>query len=96
MADLVGGLRQVIQDLVAPGLKAILAKQDGMSKQMELQYDSLCRQMEVEHNALMTNMDAFRAEMRSEFAALRAVNQLEVFRQVSPLSERIGIVEKRG
>jgi hypothetical protein len=96
MADLVGGLRQAIHDLVAPDLKANQAKQDSTSKQIDLQYDSLRRQMEVEHNALMTNMDAFRAEMRSEFTALRAVNQLEVFRQVSPLSERISIVEKRG
>jgi hypothetical protein len=41
-------------------------------------------------------MEAFRAEMRAEFAALRAINRLEVYRQVSPLSERISMVEKRG
>jgi hypothetical protein len=96
MADLIGGLRQVIQDLVAPDLKAIQAKQDSIEKRIELQYDSSRRQMEVEHNAVMANMDAFRAEMRSEFAALRAINQLEVYRQTAPLSERIGAVEKRG
>lgn len=67
-----------------------------MDKRTELQYDTLRRQIEVQHNAIMTNMDAFRAEMRSEFAALRAVNQLEVYRQISPLSQRISIVEKRG
>ena len=50
MADFVTGLRQVIQDLVAPELKAIQAKQD----------------------ATTHLIDAFRAEMRSEFAALRA------------------------
>ena len=43
----------------------------------------------------MKTMDAFRAEMRSEFAALRASNQVEVFRQVAPISERIAIVEAR-
>jgi len=75
----------VIQDLVAPDLKAIQAKQDAMSKQIE-----------VQHDALMKTVDAFRAEMRSEFAALRASNQLEVFRQVSPLSERLTLVEKKG
>jgi hypothetical protein len=85
MADLIGGLRQVIQDLVAPDLKAIQAKQDSMSKLIE-----------VQHDAAMKTLDAFRAEMRSEFASLRANNQLEVYRQVSPLSERIGAVEKRG
>jgi len=85
MADLVTGLRQVIQDLVAPDLKAIQAKQDATSKLME-----------VQHDALMKTVDAFRAEMRSEFAALRATNQLEVYRQVSPLSERLTVVEKKG
>jgi len=85
MADIITGLRQVIQDLVPPDLKAIQAKQDAMSKQIE-----------VQHDALMKTVDAFRAEMRSEFAALRASNQLEVFRQVSPLSERLTLVEKKG
>jgi hypothetical protein len=33
--------------------------------------------------------------MRSEFAVLKANNQLEVYRQVSPLSERLTVVEKR-
>jgi hypothetical protein len=85
MADLNGGLRQVSQDLVAPDLKAIQAKQDSMSKLIE-----------VQHDAAMKTLDAFRAEMRSEFAALRATNQLEVYRQVLPLNERISVVEKRG
>jgi hypothetical protein len=85
MADLVTGVRQVIQDLVAPDFKAIQAKQDAAS-----------RQMEVQHDALIKTVEAFRAEMRSEFAALRANNQLEVMRQVSPLSERISLVESTG
>ena len=75
----------MIQDLVAPDLKAIQAKQDGISKQIEIQ-----------HDALMTTVEAFRAEIRSEFAMLKANNQLEVFRQMSPLSERIALVEKKG
>jgi hypothetical protein len=83
MPDLVTGLRQVVQDLIAPDLKAIQAKQEAMS-----------RQSEVQHDALVKTMEAFRAEMRSEFAALRANNQLDVLRQVSPLSERIALVEE--
>jgi hypothetical protein len=71
MADIVTGLRQAIQDLVAPDLKAIQAKQD----------------------ATTLLIDAFRAEMRSEFAALRAANQVEVLQQVSPLKERISVLE---
>jgi hypothetical protein len=45
--------------LVAPDLKAIQVKQDAM-----------VRQMEVQHDALIKTVEAFRAEMRSEFAAL--------------------------
>jgi hypothetical protein len=73
MVDVITGLRQVIQDLVAPDLKAIQAKQD----------------------ATTLLIDAFRAEMRSEFAALKAANQTEVLQQVSPLKERISVLEVR-
>jgi hypothetical protein len=79
MTDFVTGLRQVIQDLVAPDLKAILSRQESLQKQLE-----------VQHDAVVKTIEAFRAEMPSEFAALRANNQLEVLRQVSPLSERLG------
>jgi len=84
MADFFRGLRQVIQDLVAPDLKAILSRQESLQKHPE-----------VQHDAVVKTIEAFRAEMRSEFAALRANNQLEVLRQVSPLSERLAVVEKK-
>ncbi len=84
MSDVITGLRQVIHDLVAPDLKSLAVKMDSLQKQGEIQ-----------HDAVMKTMDAFRAEMRSEFAALRASNQVEVFRQVSPISERIAVVEAR-
>jgi hypothetical protein len=63
MSDMVTSLRQVIQDLVAPDLKSHTVKLDALQKQREVQYD-----------AVMKTLDAFRAEMRSEFAALRASN----------------------
>jgi hypothetical protein len=74
----------VIQDLVAPDLKAISSRQESLQKQME-----------VQHEAVVRTIEAFRAEMRSEFAALRASNQLEGLRQVSPLSERLAVVDKK-
>jgi hypothetical protein len=90
MTDVVTELRQVIQDLVAPDLKAMLSRQESLQKQQE----TLQKQIEVQHDAVVKTIEAFRAEMRSEFA-LRANNQLEVLRQVSPLSERLAIVEKK-
>jgi hypothetical protein len=58
MSDVVTGLRQAIQDLVAPDLKAHTVKLEALQKHNEIQ-----------HDAVMTTLDAFRAEMRSEFAA---------------------------
>jgi hypothetical protein len=84
MSDIVASLRQVIQDLVAPDLKSHTAKLVALQKQADVQYDSI-----------MKTLDAFRAEMRSEFAALRANNQAEVFRQMLPLSERVAALESR-
>lgn len=102
MSDVIGSVRQVIQDLVAPDLKALQSKLDSQSKQLEMiiqqsatQHDATMKIVEVQHDATMKVLEAFRAEMRSEFAALKALNQVEVMRQVSPLSERIAIVERR-
>ncbi|ADW70752.1 hypothetical protein [Granulicella tundricola] len=84
MSDVISGVRQVVQDIVAPDLKALTAK-----------VDALKTQSAIEHDAVMKTLDAFRAEMRSELAALRANNQVEVYRQVAPISERIAIMEAR-
>jgi hypothetical protein len=50
---------------------------------------------DVQYDSIMKTLDAFRAEMRSEFAALRANNQAEVFRQLLPLSERVAPLGSR-
>jgi hypothetical protein len=84
MSDIITGMRQVIQDLVAPDMKAHTVKLDALDKRVELQ-----------HDAMMKTLDAFRAEMRSEFASLRANNQIEIMRQVSPINERMAVVEAR-
>lgn len=72
----------MIQDQVAPDLKAIAAKVEALKTQSAL-----------EHDAVMKTLDAFRAEMRSEPAALQANNQVEVYRQIAPIRERIALVE---
>ena len=45
-----------------------------------MKLEALQKQSEIQHDAVMKTLDDFRAEMRSEFAALRANNQVEVFR----------------
>ncbi len=91
MSDVISGLRQVIQDLVARELKAHSFKLEALQRQG----DALQKLVETQHGSMMKTLDAFRAEMRTEFALLKANNQMEVYRQVAPLSERLAVVESR-
>jgi outer membrane murein-binding lipoprotein Lpp len=77
-------IRKALQDFLAPELRANTAKIDSLEKQMSLRLD-----------ALAATMDAFRAEMRAEFASLRSNSQLDIARQVGPLSERLAVVEAK-
>jgi hypothetical protein len=70
MSDIVTGVRQLIQDLIAPDLKALAVKQDGILARI----DGLEKHMALQHDVLVKTLDAFRAEMRSEFLSLRSGN----------------------
>ena len=72
MSDAITGLRQVIQDLVSPELKAHAVKLDALQRQGDMLQES----MDTQHDSVMKTLDAFRAEMHSEFASLRANNQV--------------------
>lgn len=69
MSDIVTGVWQLIQGLIAPDLKAIVARQDAMEKHLDRQDKNMALQTDV----LMKTIEAFRAEMRSEFAILRSI-----------------------
>jgi len=92
MAEIViAELRQVLQDVIAPDLKSLGVKMDGLQKQVELSEKSVNAQIE----AFRAELNAFRAEMRSEFQARRTLLQNEVVREISPIRERIASVESR-
>ena len=73
MADnVIAEMRQLLQDIVAPDLKALTMKADGIQKQLELTEKSMTAQLDAfrkEQEAFRAEMGAFRAEMRSEFQA---------------------------
>ena len=89
--NIISELRQLLQDIVAPDLKAIAIKVDGVQKQLELSERSMSAQLD----AFRAEMAAFRAEMRSEFQAQRNLLQNEVLRETSPIRERIASLEAR-
>ncbi len=93
MADnVIAELRQVLQDMIAPDLKSLGIKMDGLQKQVELSERSVNAQIE----AFRAELNAFRAEMRSEFQSQRVLLQNEVLRETSPIRERIASLESRG
>jgi hypothetical protein len=88
-------IRKALQDFLAPELRANTAKIESLEKQMTAKIESLEKRMTLHLDALSASMDAFRAEMRTEFALLRSNSQLDVARQVAPLSERVAVLEAK-
>lgn len=60
--NIIAELRQLLQDVIAPDLKSLNVKMDGLQKQVELSEKSVNAQIE----AFRAELNAFRAEMRSE------------------------------
>ena len=89
--NIIAEIRKLLQDIVAPDLKALTIKVDGIQKQLELSEKSMSAQLD----AFRAEMAAFRAEMRSEFQAQRTLLQNEVLRETSPIRERIASLEAR-
>ena len=77
MSDVLPSNRQIIQDSIVPDIKTLQSKQELLANQLEM----IQRQSIIQHDAMMMTLDAFRAEMRSEFAALKATNQVEIMRR---------------
>jgi len=92
MADnIIAELRQLLQDVIAPDLKSLGVKMDGLQKQVELSEKSVNAQIEV----FRAELNAFRAEMRSEFQSQRFLLQNEVLRETSPIREGVASLESR-
>jgi hypothetical protein len=97
--NVISELRQLLQDVIAPDLKSIVMKVDGLQIQIELYQKATEAQLEAfrtEQSAFRSEMNAFRAEMRAEFQAQRNLLQNEVLRETSPIRERLATLEASG
>jgi deoxyribodipyrimidine photolyase len=94
--NILSELRHILQDVIAPDLKSLAIKMDGLQRQMELSQKATEAQLEAfrtEQTAFRSEMNAFRAEMRAEFQAQRNMLQNEVLRETSPIRERLASLE---
>jgi hypothetical protein len=103
--NVIAEVRRILQDIVAPDLKALVVRVDGGQKYTELSIKALEARIEAgqaeiaafraEFSAFRAEMGAFRAEMRSEFQAQRNLLQNEVLRETGPIRERLATLEAR-
>jgi hypothetical protein len=94
--SVISELGQILQDVIAPDLKSLAMKMDGLQRQVELSQKATEAQLEafrVEMSAFRSEMNAFRAEMRAEFQSQRNLLQNEVLRETSPIRERLATLE---
>jgi hypothetical protein len=96
--NILSEIRQLLQDVIAPDLKALAVRVDGNQRHTELALKAMEVQLEafrIEQSAFRIEMNAFRAEMRAEFQAQRNLLQSEVLREMLPLRERLAPLEAR-
>lgn len=93
--DILSELRQVLQDVIAPDLKSLAMKIDGVQRQIELSQKATEAQLDsfrLEMAAMRSEMTAFRSEMsamRSEMTAFRAEMRAEFQAQRNMLQNEV-------
>src|ERR1700709_556943 len=63
-AKTASGLREIIQDLVAPDLRAIKVSVDALSQEIKLRTEALSNEMKLRHESLQDELRMLRDEMR--------------------------------
>lgn len=93
-SNIVDGVRKLLQNLVAPELKAVDARLAKVKALMDAQHKSVMNTLD-QHKVQQATIEAFRAEFRAEMQALRAQSQVELMRETTPFRERVAAVENR-
>jgi hypothetical protein len=103
--NILSEIRQLLQDVIAPDLKALAVRGDGNQrhtepalKAREVQLEAFRSELSAfraELSAFRTEMNAFRAEMWAEFQVQRNLLQSELLRETAPIRERLATLEAR-
>lgn len=94
----VGGVREVIQDLVTPDLKAVKSSIEALQQELRLRTESLSHEMKIRHDALQEEIRLRDAVQTANFARLtEAVNHLanKIDGMNLDLRERVATLEAR-
>jgi hypothetical protein len=60
----IGGLREIVQDLVAPDLSAVRVSIDALAQELRLRSEALSQEMKLRSENLQDELRALREEMR--------------------------------
>ncbi len=83
------------RELLTEQMKAMQHTSDLKHETLVDQMRAMQQSADLKSEVLIKTLEAFRSEMRSEIAVLRLNNDLEVSRQVTPVRERLAVVESR-
>ena len=94
------GVKKAIQDFVAPEIRdlkgniaEINTRLGGIEKLIETQYKALSDKMETQYKAFSDKQDAQFNALMAAIGESRAKSELEAFKMVSALSERVAVLE---
>ena len=100
----VGGVREIVQDLVAPDLRAVKVSIDALTQELRLRTDALSQEMKLRSENLQDELRALREEMRlrdenqSKHAQSMSQDIKELSRKLDftiELRERVAVLEAR-
>jgi hypothetical protein len=103
-AKTASGLREIIQDLVAPDLRAIKVSVDGLTQELKLRTEAIVSEMKLRSESHQEDMRMLRDEMRlrdenqSKMLQLIAMDMKSLtqkFDLTNDLRERIASIEAR-
>ena len=93
----VESLREIVQDLLVPELKALKVEMSSIRSEMSMGFDSMRKEMSSVRNEMSTGFDAIRTEMRlrDEKQALATQALSDKLAYAIDIRERLAVLEDR-
>lgn len=77
-------LQQLVQDVIAPDVRALKVRSDSLEKQMDVRFDAMDQKSDAQFKAIMTAI-----------AESKAQSKLTSMRVIATRSERVAVLESR-
>jgi len=89
-------LQHLIQDVIAPDVRELKVRVASLEKQMDLRFDAADQKSDSQFKSIAAQFQAIGAQFQAVLAAIaesKAQVELNNFRMVAALSERVAVLE---